>query len=164
MATATRVPRPTTVTSDTPSKKSSVSSGIRITIALVVALTLGLFMLTWDAKFIHHSPLPDWLGPFVFTPLIAVIIGILSNAIIQQLSCGEIQWVAQLQRVSMVPVIFLLLWTFLYFIPGFRWPIEGLFQNGSPELRLGLSSGFYAFWIGLYCQSLMNGFAQLCPN
>jgi len=154
----------TTVTSDTPTKKSGVSSGIRITIALVVALTLGIFMLTWDAKFIQHSPLPDWLGPFVFIPLIAVVIGMFSNAIIQQLSCGEIQWITQLQRVAIIPVPFILLWTLLYLIPGLRWPIEGLFQNGSPELRLGLSSGFYAFWMGLYCQSFMNGVAQLCPN
>lgn len=154
----------TTVTSDTPKKKTGVNSGIRITVALVVALIVGLFMLTWDAKFIQHAPLPNWLGPFVFTPLIAVVLGFLSNALIQQLSCGEIQWLAQLQRVAIIPVPFILLWALLWLIPGLRWPIEGLYQSGSPELRLGLSSGFYAFFMGLYCQGIMNGIAQLCPN
>jgi hypothetical protein len=85
------------------------------------------------------------------------------HCLIQYLSCNQIQWWLQLQRVAIAPVPIILLWLFLYIAPGMRWPIEGLVQSGSPALRKGLSSGFYAFWIGLYIQNMFNGVAQLCP-
>jgi hypothetical protein len=151
------------VTSDTPVKTSGVNSGIRIVLALLVAIALGIFMLTWDAKFIEHEAIPDWIGPYIFMPLIATILGYGSNSLIQQLSCGNVQWLVQLNRVAIAPVPIILMWAILYIAPGMRWPIEGLIQSGSPALRKGLSSGFYAFWIGLYIQNMMNGTAQICP-
>lgn len=157
------MPETSKITSDTPKKTSGVNGGIRIVIALLVGITLGIFMLCWDAKFIGHEAIPDWLGPYIFMPLIAMILGYGSNCLIQQLSCGQVQWLVQLNRVSVAPIPIILLWLFLYIAPGMRWPIEGLVQSGSPFLRKGLSSGFYAFWMGLYFQNIMNGAAQLCP-
>ena len=151
------------VTSDTPKKTSGVSGGIRVVIALLVGIVLGIFMLSWDAKFIGHDAIPEWTGPFIMMPIIAMILGYGSNCLIQQLSCGQVQWLVQLNRIIIIPVPIILMWGFLALIPGMCWPIEGLVQSGSPALRRGLSSGFYAFWMGLYCQNMMNGLAQLCP-
>jgi len=151
------------VTSTTPPKTSGVNSGIRIVLALLVGIALGIFMLAWDANFISHEAIPDWTGSCIAMPLIAVILGYISNCLIQQLSCGQVQWLVQLNRVAITPFPIILMWFILYIAPGMRWPIEGLIQSGSPALRKGLSSGFYAFWIGLYMQNMMNGVAQLCP-
>jgi hypothetical protein len=151
------------VTSDTPQKTSGVSGGIRVVLALLVAIALGIFMLVWDAKFIGHDAIPDWTGPFIAMPLMAIILGYGSNCLIQQLSCGNVQWLVQLNRVAIAPVPIILMWAILYIAPGMRWPIEGLIQSGTPQLRKGLSSGFYAFWVGLYLQNILNGAAQLCP-
>lgn len=155
---------PEAVTSATPVKSSGISSGVRIILALLVGLSLGIFMLTWDAKFIGHEGIPDWIGSYIFMPLLAVVLGYGSDCLIQQLSCGQVQWLIQLQRVAIVPVPIVLMWLILYIAPGMRWPIEGLIQSGSPQLKQGLSSGFYAFWMGLYCQSLLNGVSQICPK
>ena len=151
------------VTSTTPPKTSGVNSGIRIVLALLVGIALGIFMLAWDANFIGHEVIPDWVGPYILMPLMAMIFGYGSNCLIQQLSCGQIQWLVQLNRVAIAPFPIILMWLILYIAPGMRWPIEGLVQSGSPALRKGLSSGFYAFWIGLYFQNMMNGAAQICP-
>jgi len=140
-----------------------MTSGIRISLALVVATALGIFMLIWDGNFINGFDLPQWLGPYVILPFIAVFLGFICNSLIQYLSCKKVQWLVQLQRIALVPFPPILMWGLLYLFPGLRWPIEGLVQEASPEQRRGLSSGFYAFWIGLYSQSIMNGFAQLCP-
>jgi Na+/H+-dicarboxylate symporter len=151
------------VNSTTPPKTSGVNGGIRIVLALLVGIALGIFMLTWDANFIPHQAIPDWVGPYIVMPLIAIVLGFGSNSLIQQLSCGQVQWWVQLQRVAIAPIPIILLWFFLGIAPGMRWPIEGLVQSGSPALRKGLSSGFYAFWMGLYFQNMLNGAAQLCP-
>jgi|UniRef100_A0A6C0DM81 type IV secretory pathway TrbL component len=151
------------VTSTSPDKKLGVNSGIRIVLALLVGIVVGIFMLTWDAKFIARDAFPDWLGPYIIMPVLAIVLGYGSNCLIQQLSCGQVQWMVQLQRVSIVPIPIVLMWIILGFVPGMRWPIEGLIQSGTPELRKGMSSGYYAFWIGLYLQNMLNGTAQLCP-
>lgn len=151
------------VNSITPAKTSGVNGGIRIVLALLVGIALGIFMLAWDAKFIGHEAIPEWIGPYISMPLIAIVLGYGSNCLIQQLSCGQVQWWVQLQRVAIAPIPIILMWFLLGIAPGMRWPIEGLVQSGSPALRKGLSSGFYAFWIGLYFQNMLNGAAQLCP-
>ena len=151
------------ITSDTPKKTSGVSGGIRVVLALLVGIVLGIFMLAWDANFIGHEAVPDWTGPFVVMPLMAMILGYGSICLIQQLSCGKIQWLVQLNRIAIAPIPIILMWFILSIAPGLRWPIEGLVQSGSPALRRGLSSGFYAFWMGLYLQNVLNGTAQLCP-
>ena len=155
---------PDAVTSATPTKTSGVNGGIRVVLALLIGIVIGIFMLTWDANFIVHEALPDWLGPYMFAPLIALILGFGSNCLIQQLSCGQVQWLLQLNRVSIIPIPFILMWFILGLMPGLRWPIEGLVQSGSPALRRGLSSGFYGFWMALYCQNMLNGVAQICPK
>jgi hypothetical protein len=149
---------------ETAPKSSKVNSSIRIVLSVLAGIILGIFMLIWDAKFLAHESIPDWLGPFVFSPLIAVGVGFGLSSLIQQLSCGQVQWLVHLQRIAIVPVPFIITWFILYMVPSLRWPIEGLIQSGSPELKRGLSSGFYSFWLGLYCQSVLNNFSQLCPT
>ena len=151
-------------TSNTPAAKSGVNGGIRITTSLIVGISLGIFMLTWDSNLLVHTALPDWMGPFVFMPLISLALGTLSTCLVQQLSCGRVQWMIQLQRTAIFQFGIVISWAILSMMPGLRWPIEGLIQSGSPALRKGLSSGFYAFWLGMYCQSMLTSAAQLCPR
>jgi hypothetical protein len=147
-----------------PSKPSGVSSGVRISTALLVGLILGLSILLWDSSILPHGIIPDWVGGYVFIPMLSLILGYGTSCLVQQLSCGQVQWLNQLQRVSLTPIPFILVKFILYMIPALRWPIEGLIQSVSPELRTGLSSAFYTFWTGLYCQSLLNSVSQLCPK
>ena len=150
-------------TSATPVLESGVTTTIRVTLSLVIAIALGIFILLWDAKYTYVAGWPEWLGQFIFLPLLSVVLGFGTNCLIQYLSCKKIQWLAQLGRVAIIPLVQWLLWGLLYMIPSMRWPIEGLVQDLPPETKKGLSSGFYAFWMGLYTQSIMNGLAQLCP-
>lgn len=144
-------------------KSSGVNSGIRIAIALLVSIILALFILFWEMN--HGIPgVPHWIGPMVILPLLAVVLSFGSNCLIQQLSCSQIQWLVQLQRVAVVPAPFYATWLLLYLIPAMRWPIEGLAQSVSPSIRTGFSSAFYTFWIGMYSQGLLNSLAQLCPK
>ena len=157
-------PSSDTVTSETPTVKSGVSTGIRVVIAMTIAIAIGIFMLLWDGGYIPHTNIPGWMGSYIFTPLIAVVLGYGGDCLIQALSCGKVQWLLQLQRIVIVPFPFILSWWLLYMIPGLRWPIEGLAQQTNEVFRRGLSSGFYAFWIALYTQSIMNGGSQMCPK
>ena len=142
--------------------KSGLSGGVRFCIAVLIAMALGLFALMWDGGYIPHSGVYPWVGSIVFLPLIAVGLGFGGNCLTQFLSCSQVQWLLQLQRVAIIPVPFLLLWVILYFFPTIRWPIEGLAQSTSPAIRRGLSSGFYTFWIALYSSGFLNGLAQVC--
>lgn len=147
-----------------PAKPSTgLNGGIRFCIAVLIALALGLFTLMWDGGYIPHSGIPPWVGTVIFLPLLAVGLGFGGDCLTQFLSCSQVQWLVQLNRVAIIPVPFLLLWVLLYFFPTIRWPIEGLAQHTTPTVRRGLSSGFYAFWIGLYTQSILVGASQLCP-
>lgn len=150
-------------TSETPVLQSGATTAIRVTLSLVIAIILGTFILLWDGKYINVYGWPEWLGPFIFLPLISVVLGYGANSLIQYLSCKKVQWILQLERVAIIPLPQFLLWALLYMIPSIRWPIEGLVQDLPAETKKGLSSGFYAFWIGLYTQSIMNGLAQICP-
>jgi hypothetical protein len=142
---------------------TGLSGGVRFCIAVLIALALGLFTLLWDGGYIPYSGIPPWVGTAVFLPLLAVGLGFGGNTLTQFLSCNQVQWLIQLQRAAIIPLPFLLLWVLLYFFPIMRWPIEGLAQHATPTVRRGLSSGFYAFWIGLYTQSILVGASQLCP-
>ena len=153
-----------TNTSSEPSKPSGVSSGVRISTALLVGLILGLSILVWDSRILPHGIIPDWVGGYIFIPVLSLVLGYGTSCLVQQLSCGQVQWLNQLQRVSLTPIPFIVVKAMLYMIPALRWPIEGLLQSVSPELRTGLSSAFYTFWTGLYCQSLLNSVSQLCPK
>ena len=141
---------------------SSITSGIRVSLSFGVAIILGLFMLAWDGEFIQRFGMPLWLGPIVFVPLLAVVLVFGADCLIQQLSCGEVKWLVQLQRVAVVPIPFFIQYFALYMLPILRWPIEGLVQSASPLVRKGLSSGFYTFWTTLYVQSLLISLSQLC--
>jgi len=153
----------TPIITETPVIKTGVTSGIRITFSICIAIILGIFMIFWDGKYINGYNFPDWLGPFVFLPLLSITLGYAANCLIQYMSCKQVQWLVQLQRVAIIPLPQFLLWGLLYIFPSMRWPIEGLIQDIPPETKKGISSGFYIFWIGLYTQSIMNGLAQLCP-
>ena len=144
--------------------KSTLTSSIRLTFALLVAVALSVFIYLWDSKIIPHNTLPDWLGTIVFFPLISVGLGYLVNCLIQYLSCKQVQWIDQLKNISMIPIPQILIWALLNAFTSLRWPIEGLVQEWPLEQRKGLSSGFYGFWMALYTQSIMIGIAQLCPN
>lgn len=147
-----------------PVNKSNVTSGIRITLALCVATALAIFIFLWDSKYINGFNLPDWLGPFVFFPLLSVFLGYGTNCLIQFLSCKQVEWLVQLERVAIIPLPQIAIWGLLSYFTSLRWPIEGLIQSWTSEEKKALSSAFYGFWIGLYTQSIMNGLAQLCPN
>ena len=144
--------------------KSKITSRIRISIALFVSISLGIFIYVWDGKIIHGFNYPEWLGPYIFFPCISLILGYGSNCLIQYLSCNKVQAIGQFQLVIMGIIPQLIAWFLLNFFTILRWPIEGLVQEWTPEQRKGLSSGFYGFWIGLYTQSVMNGLAQMCTS
>ena len=144
--------------------KSSMSPGIRITISIVFALSIGLFSILWNAGFFPNTHTILWVGNLVIVPLIAVVMSFASNCLIQQLSCGQIQLATQASRLWMAPILFYIIELLLFFFPGLLWPIEGIFQNVSPSLQKGFSRGFYAFWMALYTQGFMNGLAQMCPK
>lgn len=143
---------------------TGVSNGIRVSVAIVVAIILGIFILLWDGNFIIRagSGIPHFIGSFVFLPLIAVALIFGGDCLIQYLSCGNIQWGIQAQRAAVVPIPFWAMSLVLYFVPILRWPIEGLAQRATPSTRNGLSSGFYYFWTGLYTQSLLISLSQFC--
>lgn len=143
-------------------QKSGVGFGIRIVISLVIAFAMAAFILLWDGGYIPSGQIPTWVGPYVFLPLLGMILGFGGSTLIQSLSCGKVQWSSQLKRIAVVPVPFVIMWGFFQFVPGMRWPIEGLVQGSTPQMQKGLSSGFYTFWLSMYIQSIMNGLSQLC--
>jgi len=145
---------------------SGVSSGIRVTVAILVSIILGLFIFLWDSKVIHYASigLPQWSGTMVILPLLAVALSFGSNCLMQQLSCSQVQWLVQLKRSAYTPIAFYAMWLILYLFPIIRWPVEGLAQTIDPTLRGGLSSGFYTFWVSMYSQGLLNSMAQICPK
>lgn len=146
------------------SKKSGVSTGIRIAVAVGVGIILSLFILFWDGGFIPYKRygLSNWFGRLIIIPFLAVVLSFGANVLIQRLSCSQIQVMNQLQRAAYAPLSFFIMWTILYVIPGLRWPVEGLIQNLDPTLCRGFSSAFYVFWVSLYTQGAMNGLAQMC--
>ena len=141
---------------------ASIGSDIRIVISLLVALVVTIFIFLWDSKSVSITGAPFWIGPYIIAPLLAVVCSLGGNGIIQGLSCDEIKWSSQLQRVAVVPVPFIVLWILLFFIPGMRWPIEGLIQTQTTDTKRGFSSAFYAFWVSMYIQSVLSGFSQMC--
>lgn len=143
-----------------------ISGGIRITIAVLAAIILGLFILLWDGQFIHYATMgiPHWVGPMIILPFMAVGVAFASNCLIQQLSCSKVQWLVQLERSAYSPIPIYAMWFLLYLIPGLRWPIEGMVQTTTPVIRTGLSSAFYTFWITMYSQGILNSLSQICPN
>jgi hypothetical protein len=143
-------------------QKNGIGAGIRISIAIFISIAMGIFILLWDGGYITNPEIPVWLGPFVFLPLLAIVFGFGGNSLIQQLSCGKVQWLNQLQRIAIVPVPYILMWILFYFVPGMRWPIEGLIQDQTPQMKKGISSGFYTFWVSMYTQSIMTGLSQMC--
>ena len=148
----------------TPVINSKITSGIRIIFSLFIATALAIFIFLWDSKYINGFNLPDWLGPFVFFPLLSVVLGYGINCLIQFLSCNEVQWLVQLERVAIIPLPPIAIWGLLSYFTSLRWPIEGLIQSWASQEKKAISSTFYGFWIGLYTQSIMSGLAQLCPN
>jgi len=142
-------------------EKTGVSNGVRVSVAIVVAIILGIFTLLWDGNFIKVG-IPHFIGPYVILPLMAVVLIFGGDCLIQYLSCGKIQWYIQAQRAAIVPIPFWVMSIALYFLPILRWPIEGLAQRSTPSTRNGLSSGFYYFWTGLYTQSLLISLSQFC--
>ena len=142
---------------------SGVSSGIRISIAMFVALALAIFMLLWDSQIISNMAASyPVLGPVVIMPLLAILLGFIADCIIEKFSCGTVTWYDQWKKALSFPIPFWCLYIFLYMFPSMRWPIEGLAQGASPSIRHGLSSAFYTFWVGLYTQSIHISLAQLC--
>uniref|UniRef100_A0A6C0AP85 Uncharacterized protein n=1 Tax=viral metagenome TaxID=1070528 RepID=A0A6C0AP85_9ZZZZ len=144
--------------------KSTVTGWVRFTLALFIATALAIFIFVWDGKYINGFNLPEFLGPFIFFPLLSLVLGYGINCLIQYLSCKQVEWLVQIQRAAIIPLPQIIIWGLLSYFTSMRWPIEGLVQNWNPDEKKALSSGFYGFWIGLYTQSIMNGFAQLCPT
>jgi hypothetical protein len=135
-----------------------------MTISILVALTIGLFALLWNAEMNPYSHGHSLIGNLIVVPLLAVVLSFGSNSLIQQLSCGRVQIILQATRLWMVPILFYVMEILIYFFPGLLWPIEGMFQNMEPTFQKGYSRGFYAFWMALYTQAFMNGLSQACPK
>ena len=146
----------------TATKITGVSSGIRISLSIVIAIALAIFIMLWDSGTIYNYGIPLWFGSMIFLPFLATVLVFGSGCLVQQLSCGEITWISQLQRAAITPIPFLLTNGLLYVIPGLRWPVEGLAQSATPLTRKGLSSGFYTFWVALYVQSIFISLSQFC--
>jgi len=144
--------------------KSKVTTGMRMALSFFVAISLAVFIFVWDGNYITGFNLPNWLGYFVFFPLISVVLGIGVNSLIQQLSCNRIDWSMQYKIIGIVPVGQIFSWGVISILSSLRWPIEGLVQDFSPDDKKALSSGFFGFWIALYTQSIMNGLSQVCPE
>jgi len=144
--------------------KSNLNDSVRVVIAMVFAITLSLFILLWDGHFI---PFPiqfiqDVGGFFLVLPFFAYIISLATNSLVQYLSCQKVDIMPQLTRSLIVPATLFILGSVLWFLPGLRWPIEGLFPAVSRDTKTGLSSAFYVFWIALYGQTFSNSLAQTC--
>lgn len=139
---------------------SSVSTGARVGVALMVALFLGLliFFLEWQKLGLRAYQ----IGTLLILPLSAVVLSFGGNCLIQQLSCSQVDWLAQFLRSLYILIPMYVSRLILYIFPSLRWPIEGLVQNTEGSFRNGLSSAFYTFWLALYSQALMNGVAQMC--
>lgn len=155
---------PTVVTSATPRPSSSVSNAIRVVISIVLSIPIALFILVWNAGYIPHNGIPVWVGNMIFMPLIATGLSLGANCLIQQLSCSKIDIITQLEIVAVTPLPYFLMWLLLRFIPSMRWPIEGLIQYISPNIRNALSSTFYTFWVSMYTLGFLNSVAQICPT
>ena len=142
---------------------SNLNNNIRIVIAVVYALTLALFILLWDARLLP-IPLgfPAFLGFLLVLPWISFVESLGTNSLVQFLGCQKVNFVPQLTNSLIAPASMLGLWILLYFLPGLRYPVEGLFPNQSLLVKDGLSSAFYVFWIALYVQTYTSGLAQNC--
>lgn len=141
--------------------RSKVSTGIRITVALVVSLILALFIMVLEGGIINFG-ISSWYGTMLVLPLMSLVLSFGSNCLIQQLSCEKVAWLTQFYSSFGTPLALYAMLFVLYFLPGLRWPIEGLAQMASPDMRKGLSSGFYTFWISMYSQGIFNSMAQIC--
>lgn len=147
---------------DTTNTNTSVSMPIRITVAALVSLTLAVFVLVWEGGIIHNGSQPPWYGTIMILPILSFLLTLGSNCLIQQLSCKKVEWLTQVYRSVVAPLSLYVMLSVLYFIPGLRWPIEGLAQKAGPDMRKGLSSGFYTFWISMYSSGILNSMAQMC--
>ena len=163
MSSTSSVPSTIPSTAANPKKSSGVGSGTRVIISFLVAIGLGLFSLFWYYQ-IHPGTHTNYMFDIGIIPGIAIVLSFICNSLIQYLSCGQIQWITQASRLWMPPILFLIMSLLLFIFPSLRWPIEGLYQEYTPNFRFGLSSGFYTFWMALYTQSYMNGISQMCPK
>ena len=90
-------------------KQAGLSSGIRIVVALLVAISLALFILGWDGGLFQIPPMiPLWVGFVVLVPLLAAIESFIANLLIQYLSCKQVSPLTQFYRALIVPVTFIL--------------------------------------------------------
>jgi hypothetical protein len=140
---------------------SSVSTGARVGVALMVALFLGLFVLFIEWQYLGVKMYYS-IGILGILPVLAVALSFGGNCLIQELSCSKVSWFSQFTRSLYILIPLYLSRLVLDIIPILRWPVEGLVQTSEPSFRRGLSSGFYTFWVALYSQGLMNGLAQMC--
>ena len=146
-------------------KPAGVGSDIRIVISIIFAVFLGLFSLIWNSHLIPNPlNLPLWIGNLLIIPVLAVGISFGLNCLIQYLNCGAVTIISQVSRLYLVPIPFYACELFLYIFPSWKWPIEGMIQQMSPNMRHGLSAAFYTFFMSLYTQAYMNGLAQTCPK
>ena len=143
-------------------KKSGVSTGIRIAVAFGVALILALFIGFFE---LQYSGVGTFylIGYRVLLPLLAVVLSLGGNCLIQYLSCDEIEWLLQLGRSFIILVPLILAQIILYF-DRMRWPIEGMMQNQPKQIQRTMATSFYIFWAALYGQASTNSLAQMCPK
>jgi hypothetical protein len=159
-------PAKNTATTSVAAKPSTgVGVSVRLATSIVFAVFIGLLALVWNARLvISLAGTPLWVGNLIAIPIIATAVSLGTNCMIQYLSCGFVQIGKQAGRIYLVPLPFYFMALLLAIFPGLTWPIEGLVQQVSLQMREGLSASFYTFWMALYAQSFMNGLAQICPK
>jgi len=146
-------------------KSNGVGSDIRIIVSVVYAIFLGIIALIFNSRIIQIPlNIPTWTINLIVIPLFAVVGSFGFNCLIQYLSCGVVTLGSQAERLPMIPIPFYAMALLLYIFPSLKWPIEGMVQQISPDMRHGLSAAFYTFFMGLYTQAYMNGLAQVCPK
>lgn len=140
---------------------SSVSTGARVGVAIMVALFLALFVLFIEWQYLGVKNYYN-IGTLAILPVLAVGLSFGGNCLIQQLSCSQVTWMTQFNRSAYILIPLYASRIILELAPILRWPVEGLIQDTEASFRRGLSSGFYTFWVALYTQAIMNGLAQMC--
>lgn len=143
---------------------TGIGTSTRMVTAIMAGLIIGIFALLWNTQSFGNRIESIWIGNLAIIPLVATILTLLMNCIIQSLSCGYAEVGYQARHMASVPFPFMMLAGVLHFFPILLWPIEGLYQSSPKEISRGIAYAFWFFWAGCYNQAYQNGFAQRCSK
>jgi len=156
---------PEPVTSTTlPTPNAGIGSSTRMVASLLAGLIIGIFALLWNTQSFGNRLESVWVGNVALMPVVASLVTLLMNCIIQNLSCGYTEVGYQVNHIASVPIPFILMALILKSFPFLLWPVEGLYQSSPLEVRQGISYAFFFFWAGTFNQAYQNSFAQRCSK